>query len=355
MIISKLIAMGRAMKLHSLLLLTIVLATTMRSAQGAAQNRYICPEQTEIRSETPFTLDELETLLGFHTPGLDDLINLPAYTYQPEPYYFFYLSCTPQNDTTFVALLYPISQVQMRLRVFQLQADQVVVEASLDDVQNGWLPHWMRVSGFADRNFNGRPDLSVRGEDGTKGWYSGMRIVELGDDHALHDITPVGGSIGPDDFDDIDGDGIPELHNAEYFFVPTTTNVSAAVQVMHQWWAWNSAGYRTVAVEVPAFPRSEPSYWSTELDSGDRIRDYLDALTPEEICTQIAEETPAFGDLREHLFDITLYFDTWGDLDTGQALIQPILMSAEACPESDGKQIFMIMRDVLTSYFDDAS
>lgn len=343
------------MKRFVLLLLILATFGVLSTSAQESVPGYTCPDQTVFREDTPFTLEQVESLVGFSDPGLQDVVDAPIYTDAVTPYYSFYFSCTPQNDTTFVALLYQLPDEWTRLRVFKLQAGEVVVEASFDRPQSAaWVYHFMGVSGFADRNFNGLPDLFVGGSDGAKTWFSGLRILELGADGVLRDITPVGGETGPNGFADIDGDGIPELYDNYFFFVPTYPNFTVSVQRLDRWWKWNSVGHQIVAVQVSAFPNDGSDPMTIGLDSGKRIDAYLSELSPYQVCVDMPQERQdAYGGIRWYLFQILMYYFAWGKYDEGWAKIQPILLMGQNCSDSAGKQVFLGAVNDFAAHFAD--
>lgn len=336
-----------------IVLLIAVFAVQLASPGTAFLQDNSCPEETYFSSETPFTLDEIQSIVGFTHPTLEDIATMSVYTLAP-PSYFFRLTCTPYRDMKYVAILYlPPMTSNMRLLVFQVRDGQVFNLSTYDQDLIGWLPHTVSVSKFADRNFNGLPDFVIGGSDGAKGRNSGMRFLEMDEAGIITDITPDNGRSGPSGFDEINGDGIPELYDMDFYFVPTFSSISVMVQVLEIWWGWNGSAYETVRVKVQGFHEIPQNLRASNADSGSLIDSYLAGLTPDGICADMLEESlnAVHEPIRWKLFHILVYYHAWGNLDAGWAKIQSVLDTVGTCEDSDGKALFFSALDEFVAYF----
>ena len=216
-----------------------MLCTEFMLPESVVAQDYVCPDETRFASDEPFTVDELAEIVGFSHPGLQAVADMESYMFREEPYFFFDLSCTPYNDTYYMALLFPQYGTGVGLIVYQVRGAQILNYTYFQPYYYGWISHLGSISGFADRNFNGLPDFYVGGSGGgSAGFAIGMRFLEINAVGVVEDITPVGGEYGPRGFDDINEDGIPELFDVQSYFVPTFEFVGVARQFVYVWWEW---------------------------------------------------------------------------------------------------------------------
>ncbi|MBN8594092.1 MAG: hypothetical protein J0M33_20225 [Anaerolineae bacterium] len=305
------------------------------SAQDAVvQTLYACPTETEFRSETPFTRALVEDLLGFWHPLLQAVVDMP------EPFigniYRFYASCTTYTAGLYVSLFLQDKKVL----VFSLNESRVTAGAIYQLTGTRWYIGFS-VSKMADRNFNGLPDWFVWGtEDGQQQNYAGLKFLEWGSDGVIYEVPLPSIEELPVGFDDIDGDGIPEVVDYLRYFIPLHPFVNADARAAHAWFGLRGNRYTMVAVEVQAF--SAVSYYRPHQDSGIAINEFLSSIQLETICEQLSRGINYSTEysFNERLFEILLYYQLWGKTNEGWAAIQPIWDAVALCPESEQKQFF---------------
>lgn len=335
------------------------------SAQDAVvQTLYACPTETEFRSETPFTRALVEDLLGFWHPLLQEVADMPEYPFYTIPY-FVLSSCSLHSDRAYIALLVPMigPGVLTPLLTFELQGNQVTAATRYEFNLIG-LPHLSAIAGFADRNFNNFPDLAIWARDNGNMSENGMILLEWHAD-GIVDITPPVTDGSPNGFDDIDRDGVPELLDTNFYFVPTFETASAGVQQLRTWYRWNGIRYEMVAVQVAPFVPSHTSVidYLAGLDdryvqdSGPYIEDFLTAFSLQQICELVVLDDrarrPEEG-LSARLFQILLYHQTWGHVEEGWTAIESIITVARTCPASEGKRFFFNALDGFATDLDGA-
>jgi len=319
--------------------LVVLIVFYPASAQDAVvQTPYTCPTETEFRSETPFTQAQVEDWLGFWHPLLQAVVDLP------EPNggspYTFLTSCTFNRDGVYVSVVLQTGQVL----AFSLNSFQVIAGDSYPLSSVGWA-FISKVSKFADRNFNGLPDWFVQGGDtGLQDYVERIRLLEWGNDGNIYEVSlpAIEDAIEdvPVQFDDIDRDGIAEVVDILFFFIPMRGYYRSDVRGAVAWFGLQGSSYEMVAVQVPAFPAE--SYHNPPQDSRQIIDEFLSNIQFDSLCESLPTNIAPLREysFNERLFEILLYYQLWGETEEGWAAIQPIWDAVADCPESEQKQFF---------------
>ena len=343
--------------------LVLLIFFSPASAQDAVvQTPYTCPTETEFRSETPFTQARVEDWLGFWHPLLQEVADMPEYPFHNISY-FVLSSCSLHSERAYIALLVPMigPDVLTPLLTFELQGNQVTAATRYEFNLIG-LPHLSAIARFADRNFNGFPDMVVWVRDIGTMYENPMLLLEWRA-NGIVDISPPVTDGSPNGLEDIDRDGIPELLDTSFYFIPAQQTASAVVQQLRSWYRWNGVAYEMVAVQVYPFEAS-PGMVTDYLpglddryvqDSGPYIEDFLTAFSLQQICELVVLDDRAGRpeeELSALLFQILLYHQTWGDVQAGWTAIEPITTVARTCPASEGKRFFFNALDGFASDLD---
>lgn len=350
-------------------LLCILSVGSLFSESALAQG-YACPEKIRYESDTPFTLAEIEAILDFSHPTLQEVADSPENDENRDSNfsYFVGVTCTPFNGTFYVTVIHIHEQVVdehlrqvLYLHVFHLQSGQVLSTASRDII-GCWLTY-TRASGFADRNFNGLPDIFITTTCGGSSPGFWMQVIEFdSQQEILFDITPVGFGDAPAGFNDINNDGIPEVYDYTWYYVPTFFTDQS---YYYTWLEWNGSTYERSAVNVVSFTNSNSLFSISNPpsdDSGSYILSYLSNLSRDNVCEAISQTAPfeyAYSsseyarEIRWKLFHSLLYYHVWDNLDMGWAHVYSITNTAENCPDSEGKTIFFEAIEAYEIYFEE--
>lgn len=344
--------------------LVVLIVFYPASAQDAVvQTPYTCPTETEFRSKTPFTQAQVEDWLGFWHPLLQEVVDMPPYSFSSIPYvdpYFVLKSCSLRGSTFYIGVYIPAVGRPSTVLAFEILEGQITAVRHPFTLMG--IPHLSSISAFADRNFNGLPDMAVWARDTGNMSENPLLLLEW-QASGMVDITPsvTGGS--PNALADIDRDGVPELLDTHLYFIPTQQGASAGVQQLLVWYRWNSIAYEMVAVQVDPFvPSPEMDYIPGISDryiedSGLYINDFLNGLSLEQICEWVGLDDrarrPEEG-LSARLFQILLYHQTWGRVEEGWTAIESIITVARTCPASAGKSFFFNALDRFATELDNA-
>jgi hypothetical protein len=348
--------MARRLIALPVLLLVAIVAVAARGQGSALRAERICTSESKLQSEVPFTQAQVADLLGFWHPLLQEVVDMPEYPFVSLPYvypYFVLQSCSLHGDVVYIALYIPAIASSSTILVFELAEGQITAAGYSFDLMG--LPHLSAISGFADRNFNGYPDMVVWANDTGNMSENPLLLLEWGD-NGIVDITPPVTDGSPNGLEDIDRDGVPELLDTNLYFIPTQQGNSALVQQLRSWFRWNGVAYEMVAVQVYPFAPSSRmvlnymrgiTVGSIE-DSGPYIEDFLNSLSLEQICELVGIDDRAVRPeqgLSARLFQILLYHRAWNHAQEGWNAIEPITTLATTCPESAGKTFFFSALD----------
>ncbi len=313
--------------------------------QSATETPYLpynCPESQSLDSDTPFTLEEVEAYVGFSHPALE-LATMTSENWSGSSNYFIDSSCTIQNDVTYLTLIYNVTRSDMRLQVFVIRFGRVEQQADILIPSIGtWMASSVHLTSFADRNFNQLPDVAAMGNNGGACCLPEMVLIELTPDGELRDITPDivmlrSERLRPVEFDEIDGNGVPEIYDGGYVYAP------GGSLFLKRWWGWDGTEYRLVQVEVGNIS----SQWD--------VNNFIRYRLSENVCQRIIEDAQPNSShgwrVRSRLGAVLLYYDAWSDVEAGWEVLQPVLDAATACEPTPETIEFMEAIAAFREYF----
>jgi hypothetical protein len=300
---------------------------------------YKCPEEDQLLSDTPLSVEDITAFLGFHHPAFERLMQAKW------DYPWFNVQCAVYDNRAYLALYYAANEF---IQVYEIEQSNPRLVYEIGDLPPSIN---INVTDFADRNFNGLPDISLSdmnvGNGRCPSWsMSRFVILERDSNGEWHDIAPEVTLVELGGFDDIDSDGIPELTGSKYYVLPGITGVGGCLgQIMTVWYEWNGQDYsKRVAIRIQSgfndriFNDMPVSF----MDQSYSVTFYAERLA----CDLINSER------EKQFFGVTLlYYYAWGRLDEGWQVVQPIIDVALACGDTPEVREFQETISALRSYF----